>query len=146
MLIEDPAPASPTNLTLPNDQDLGSSGAALLKPVGQTINSTGFEVFAAGKEGVAYVLDPTLMSNGTSGADTHDPCSTSAGVQPLQCFQPIALSLGTGNVVKEGSGTRVVPAFWGGDATKNVLENLLFVAGSQDTELRYWGGSAILGT
>jgi len=143
LLIEDPAPASPTNVTLPNDQDLGSSGAALLKPVGQTINSTGFEVFAAGKEGVAYVLDPTLMSNGTSGADTHDPCSTSAGVQPLQCFQPIALSLGTGNVVKapalsRRSGVATPPRmFWKICCSSPVARILNCGTG---------GGSAILGT
>jgi len=134
-----PAPASPTSVTLPNDQDLGSGAAILLKPVSQTINSTGFEVLAAGKEGVAYVLDPTLMSNGLSGADTIDPCSTSTGVQPLQCFQPIALSV-SGNLVTDGSGARVPPVFWGGDASKNppIVENFLYAAGSQDTELRYW--------
>jgi hypothetical protein len=46
----------------------------------------------------------------------------------------------SGSVVQDGSGARVPPVFWGGDSSKTpaIVENFLYAAGSQDTELRYW--------
>lgn len=130
-----PPPASIT-VGIPGDQDLGSSGPVLMHPVGQTINSKGYEVIGAGKEGVAYVLDPTQMGTGLQAADTADPCTTTGSSHPVQCFQPITLKLNSsGTTVIDGSGSRVPPAFWGGSGTS---QNFLYTAGSQDCELRVW--------
>jgi hypothetical protein len=141
-----PAPVS-MNVKIPNDQDFASGGAILMKPAGQTINSKGFEPLAVGKSGIAYVLDPTLMGTGLSAADpdTIDPCTHTTGQEPLQCFQAITLALipGTTNVI-DGSGGRVPPSFWGGDAGKSINQNFLYTAGSQDVELRYWQMDPVL--
>jgi hypothetical protein len=123
-------------VTLPGDEDLGSGGAVLAHPGGQTMNGA-FEVIAIGKEGVAYVVDPTLMNLGLQGADPVDPCSPIT--QPTtQCFAGITLPPGGDGVILRSSGGRGDLAFWAGDHAKGLDENLLFAAGSNDTQLRYW--------
>jgi hypothetical protein len=84
-------------------------------------------VLAGGKEGVFYVIDPLIMNN--SGADTQDPC----GAYAIQCLGAIQLPLPCCNGTRD-FGNRGSAAFWAGNA--NNVENVLYVAGGLDSEIR----------
>ncbi len=124
--------------------DLASGGVTLARPAGSGFLPSNdqypFVVLAGGKEGVFYDLNPSTMNN--SGADTVDPCSTGTGGQTVQCFGAIQL-LGKSTLTPSDCcsgaidyGKRGSTAFWGGNST--FPENVLYVAGSQDSEVRAW--------
>jgi hypothetical protein len=117
----------------PGDFDLDSGGVILARPAGTGFLPSGsnFVVLAGGKEGLVYVVDPSNMTN--TGADTTDPCSTGTGGQTIQCFGAIQLTLPCCNG-QAGVGKRGSAAFWPGNSTN--IENVLYVAGSFDTEIR----------
>lgn len=146
-----PPPDTRGTVTVVNDLDLGGGGAVLAYPAGQTGFSGQFEVLAAGKEGVVYVIDPAKMGTGSNPADGMDPCDTTPHGYARQCFSGFILPpAGNDGVIPDGTGARGVPAFWGGDHSKGLDVNLLYTAGSGDKELRYWqmpsGGNATFNT
>ena len=131
--LQMPAPYPPgTTICSSNDFDLGSGGVLLARPVGSGYlpSDANFLVIGAGKEGVFYVLDPSEMSN--SGPDITDPCSTGTGGQTIQCMGAIQLPLPCCG--DKDYGSRGSPAFWAG--SPKFVENVLYVAGSLDSEIR----------
>ncbi len=138
-----PAPyTSGSQIKSPGGMDLASGGVALARPAGSGFLPSNdqypFEVLAGGKERVFYALNPSTMNN--SGADTVDPCSTGTGGQTVQCFGAIQLlgksTLTPGDCCSGAIdyGKRGSTAFWSGNST--FQENVLYVAGSQDNEVR----------
>jgi hypothetical protein len=122
-----------TTICIRGDWDLDSGGVVLARPVGSGYlpPNDKFVVLAGGKEGVIYDLDPSNMNR--SVADTVDPCTTGANGQTIQCFGAIQLPLP--NCCTGGQfGNRGSAAFWSGNA--NFTENVFYVAGSQDSEIR----------
>lgn len=147
-----PPPDTRGLVLLKNNSDLGAGGVILTYPIGQAGFNGPFEVLAAGKEGVVYVIDPANMGAGSNPPDSRDPCYTTPP-QGLarQCFSGFILPPVTkSGKIPDGTGARGVPAFWAGDAGKNIEVNILYTAGSGDTELRYWqmpaGGNATFST
>jgi hypothetical protein len=126
-----PPYTSGSTVCVQNDMDLGAGGVMLVRPVGSGYlpPNDSFVVLAAGKEGVFYVLDPSNMSN--TGPDTND-CHTGSTSQALQCFG--AITIPTGNLSSDAYGNRGSAAFWAGNSSNS--ENVLYVAGSQDTKIR----------
>jgi hypothetical protein len=120
---------SGTTVCSANNFDLGSGGVILARPTGSgnLPPKDNFVVLASGKEGVFYVIDPSHMNN--SGADTQDPC----GAYAIQCFGAIQLPLPCCKGRRQ-YGNRGIAAFWAGNATYQ--ENVLYVAGSTDSEIR----------
>jgi hypothetical protein len=120
---------SGTTVCSANNFELGSGGVILARPTGSgnLPPRDNFAVLAGGKEGVFYVIDPSHMNN--SGADTQDPC----GAYAIQCFGAIQLPLPCCKGTRD-YGNRGSAAFWAGNATFS--ENVLYVAGSQDSEIR----------
>jgi hypothetical protein len=99
-------------------------------------------VLAGGKEGVFYDLDPSLMQNNTS-PDTSAPCTQQYGnlqtnPQTIQCFAGVLLQnlyhLG-GSQQLDAVGSRCSPAFWAGNTNINIIEDTLYLAGSDDTDI-----------
>ena len=127
-----PPYAAGTTRCSSGDFDLGSGSVILARPVGTGYlppNDT-YVVLAAGKEGVFYVLDPLNMTR--TSADGTDPCTTGANGQTIECLGAIQLPLNC--CVSREYGSRGSNAFWGGNGT--YTENVLYVAGSQDPEVR----------
>ncbi len=135
---------SSSQIKSPGDMDLGSGGVTLARPAGSHFLPMGdaysFVVLAGGKEGVFYDLNPSALNN--SAADTVDPCSTGTSRQAVQCFGAIQL-LGKSTLTPSDCcsgaidyGNRGSTAFWGGNTT--FQENVLYVAGSQDSKVRAW--------
>jgi hypothetical protein len=125
-----PPPYPPgTTMCSQGDLDLGAGGVTLVRPSGSgnLPHGDSFEVLAAGKQGIFYVIDPANMKH--SGADTKDPC----GAYAIQCLGAIQLPLPccTGAL---DSGLRGTGAFWAGNATYQ--ENVLYVIGSEDSAIR----------
>ncbi len=118
------------------DMDLASGGVTLARPTANVIpDDSDMAVLAAGKEGVVYVLDPSNMAN--TQPDQTVPCSegTASSDQTLQCFGAIALpNLNTNTQQKDDTGSRCALTFWPGNSTYK--QNVLYVGGSQDTEIR----------
>jgi hypothetical protein len=146
-----PPPDTRGTVTISNNIDLGSGGVVLAYPAGQSGFAGPFEVLAAGKEGVVYAIDPASMGDGSNSPDGADPCDTTPpwGLA-RQCFSGFMLPSAKYGVIPDGAGARGVPAFWAGDHGKGLDVNLLYTAGSGDTELRYWqmppGGDATFST
>jgi hypothetical protein len=133
-----PAPyPSMAKVCIPGDYDLGSGGFLLARPVNITLpNNDNFVVVGGGKEGVFFVLDPTQMTLNSS-ADTVDPCTTGGSGQTIQCFGAVQLPSYNNSSPESGpTGQRAQPAFWGGNANNDYVENTLYVGGSFDSEVR----------
>jgi hypothetical protein len=133
---------SGTTVCSANNFELGSGGVILARPTGSGNLPPGdnFVILAGGKEGVFYVIDPSNMNN--SGADTQDPC----GAYAIQCLGAIQLPLPCCNGIRD-YGNRGSAAFWAGNATHQ--ENVLYVAGSLDSEIRAYkmnGGGGTFAT
>ena len=121
-----------TTICSSGDFDLGSGSVILARPVGSGYlppNDT-YVVLAAGKEGVFYVLD--LLNMNRTSADGTDPCTTGANGQTIECLG--AIQLPPSCCVSREYGSRGSNAFWAGNTT--FTENVLYVAGSQDSEIR----------
>lgn len=126
---------SGTTICIRGDWDLDSGGVILARPVGTGFlpPNDSFVVLAGGKEGVIYDLDPSNMNR--SIADTADPCTMGQNGQTIQCFGAIQLPFINGVCCTGGMfGNRGSAAFWSGNSFST--ENVLFVAGSQDSEIR----------
>ncbi len=138
-LLKLPTPSYPTGSTLctPGDLDLDSGGIVLARATGAANvlpPADNFAVLAGGKEGVFYVLSPSAMK-ATNGSDTMDPCTSGTGGMTLQCFSPIILPVYDNTTqAMDDTGSRCGPAFWPGNSTNQ--ENILYVAGSRDAEIR----------
>lgn len=117
------------------DMDLSSGGVMLLRPTSAVTLHTNdhFVLLGGGKEGVGYVIDPYAMT-GFTAEDSTDPCSTSgAGAQAIQCFGMTKLP---DNFSMDDVGRRGTTAFWSGNHSRNIDDNALYVAGSEDPEVR----------
>ena len=98
-----PPPDTRGVVTFPPDIDLGAGGVVLVYPSGQTGFSGPFEVLAAGKEGVVYVLDPAHMGTGSNPPDVMDPCDTAPpNGYARQCFSGFILP--GGSMIPDGTG------------------------------------------
>jgi hypothetical protein len=112
------------------DLAFDAGGVILARPTNvSNLNSLGFVPLAGGKEGITYVVDPTLMYNNT----TPDTTTTVACSTPfvIQCFASVVVP-GAGNTMKQQmdtTGSRCSPAFWNGHSTQNYM----YLAGSRDT-------------
>lgn len=124
-----PAPGS-GSICGPTDFDLGSGGVTLLRPTSAVTLPAGdhFVLMGGGKEGVTYIVDPSNMSN--TAEDTTDPCSAA---ETIQCFASVTLpaTIGVRDVGLRGSA-----AFWSGNSSRTINQNALYVAGSEDPDIR----------
>ena len=119
---------------LVDDWDLAAGGVVLLSP---TFNLTNPEIFAAGKQGMAYVAYANNLGHMDSQSANPDKFSCSVAKAPApgaiaQCFQAFVL-----NILKThtDSGMRGAPAFLAGGA--GTQEDYLYVVGVEDTLKAY---------
>jgi hypothetical protein len=136
----------------PGDFDFGTGGVQLARPQGITLPGLdNFTVLTVGKEGIAYVIDPSAMVGNTA-PDSTDACTQGgSGAVTLQCFSAMQLPIknlwsgGTGGTPVDYVGIRDGSAFWPGNSTSN--ENWLYVVGNEDPYIRaYQMGSSGGGT
>jgi hypothetical protein len=145
-----PAPYNPGDyLCTMNDLDLDAGGNILARPTdpAHMLPSTdNFADLIGGKEGVFYVVSPHILAT-VRDRDTAAPCGSYA----LQCFGAITLPVydNSPNPASDDTGSRCGPAFWSGTSTYQ--QNVLYVAGSQDSKIRSYqmatsGNNANFGT
>lgn len=138
--------------TLSGDFDLGSGGVTLISPLGITspLCPSNQELIAGGKEGVLYGTcyststssSPQSTMGGLDGCGYKCNNTSTAAVTACtqntqlptagniaQCFPGVTIP----NPVVGAPGSRATGAFWGGNSTKNIVENWLYIAGSGDS-------------
>jgi hypothetical protein len=141
------------------DFDLGSGGLTLISPAVPSgspspLCPSNLQLIAGGKEGVLYDTcyststsssPQTLMGGldncgyGCSTVSTYSATactqfsSSPTNGQIAQCFPGVTIT----NTVSGAPGSRATAAFWAGNASKNIFENYLYIAGSGDALRAY---------
>lgn len=126
-----------THICAKADMDIAAAGVMLLRPTSAVTLPTGdkFVLLGGGKLGVAYVVDPKAMT-GFTVEDSTDPCSTSGSATTTQAIQCFGLTQLPSPLSSDDVGRRGTSAFWSGNYSRSIDDNALYVAGSEDPEVR----------